>query len=46
MGTLGLNPSRCLNNINAATSAKLKDKVDRSPVNTFISIPPKRQFCG
>ncbi len=31
---------------NAAPSTKLKDKVDRSPMNTIMSIPQKRHFFG
>ncbi len=41
---ISLGPSRCLNN--AATSTKLKDKVDRSPMNTLMSIPQKRYFLA
>ncbi len=32
---ISVEPSRCLNNINAATSTKFKHKVDRSPMNTI-----------
>ena len=39
---ISLGPSGCLNN--AATSTKLKDKVDRSPMNTFMSIPQNANF--
>ncbi len=30
----------------AATSTKLKDNVDGSPMNTLMSIPQKRQFLA
>ncbi len=32
--------------VRAATSTKLKDKVDRSPMNTLMSIPQKCQFLA
>ncbi len=31
---------------NTATSTKLKDKVDRSPMNTLMSIPQKTLIFG